>query len=69
MDGEDTATLDETSQIREWRLRELRRLGFGLRQRARLLELIEIGDLELEHVRHPIDDLGWTTEQTWWAVC
>ena len=68
MADEDTATLDEASQVRAWRLSELRRLGFPLRQRAALLERIEVGELELEHVRHPIDDLDATPEQAWWIV-
>lgn len=68
MVDEDTATQDPT-RVRTWRLNELRRLGFALRQRALLLERIELGELELEEVRHPIDDLGWTAEQTWWTVC
>lgn len=62
--------VDETREaraVRAWRLEELRRLKFTLRQRAHLLWLIEAGELELEQVRHPIDDLGWTAEQTWWA--
>jgi hypothetical protein len=63
------AVLDDEELVRDWRQKELRRLGFTQKQRTHLLDLIEAGDLNLEQVRHPIDDLGWTAEQTWWAVC
>lgn len=65
---DETSTLDEALQVRNWRLQELRRLGFGVKQRTRLLERIESGELELEQVRHLVDDLGATAEQAWWVV-
>lgn len=68
MADEGTATVDEPTQVRTWRLEELRRLGFPLRQRAVLLERIEDGELELQQVRHLIDDLEATPEQAWWVV-
>lgn len=66
MADEDTALLDEAAKLRDWRLEELRRLGYNLRQRAALLERIEKGDLELETLRHYFDDLGIPAEQAWW---
>ncbi len=64
---EDTATL-KVEHLQSWRLGELRRIGFPLQQRAALLERIELGELELEQVRHLVDDLDWTPEQAWLVV-
>ena len=68
MGDEDTALLDQAAQVRTWRLEQLRRLGFVLRQRAALLDRIESGELELEQVRHLVDDLGASLEEAWWIL-
>jgi hypothetical protein len=67
MADEDTALLDEAAQVRDWRLQQLRRLGYGLRQRAALLERIEANELQLEDVRH-LADLGCPVETAWWVL-
>lgn len=41
----------QARQVRDWRTRELRRLGFSRQQRERLLERMEAGELLLEDVR------------------
>jgi hypothetical protein len=64
MADEDTAQLD---QVRDWRLHQLRLIGYGLRQRAALLERIEAGELELEDVRH-LAELGCPVEMAWWVL-
>lgn len=66
---EDTLQRDDEEIVWKWRRDELERLGFSHKQRGHLLTLIENGELTLHDVQHPIDDLGWTVEQAWWAVC
>ncbi len=65
---EDVKATLAVEQLHDWRLGELRRIGFPLKQRAALLERIELGELELGQVRHLVDDLDWTPEQAWLVV-
>lgn len=58
----------EVLQVWRWRRDELDRLGFTQKQRGHLLAMIAQHELMLHDVQHPIDDLGWTAEQTWWVV-
>ncbi len=68
MDDDSATALLQVEQLQSWRLRELRRIGFPQQQRTALLERIEQGGLELEQVRHLVDDLDWTPEQAWLVV-
>lgn len=58
----------EASQVRAWRLEELRRLGYSLRQRAHLLDMIERGELQLEDVRKLTDEKHIPADTAWWLI-
>jgi hypothetical protein len=48
--------------VRDWRLSELRRLGFTLRQRAHLISLMETDPYMLAEVRRKVEERGWLPE-------
>lgn len=57
--------------LRDWRLHELRRLGFNHHQRETLLELIENGDTSLHDLTDRVHDLwarGCPPDLIWWIV-
>jgi hypothetical protein len=65
-DTEDLQT-GEMEKVRNWRLEQLRRIGYNRDQRQHLLQEIEAGDLQLADVRR-LADRGWSVEQAWWAL-
>lgn len=56
------------AELREWRQRELRRMGFEYPERCHLMILLEYGEIELEEIRRLVDDKRWTPEQAWAAL-
>jgi hypothetical protein len=68
--SEAAADLDysqEAEKVRAWRYEQLRLLGYNHPQRQRLVERIELNELQLEQVRR-LAKLGASVEQAWWVL-
>ncbi len=61
-------TVSDQEKLESWHRHELIRLEFTSHQRAKLLWLMEKGELDLADVRDLIEKRHWTPEQAFLAV-
>jgi hypothetical protein len=59
---------DTQEQLHSWHLDSLKALGFTRLQQAKLIELLDDGEVELAEIRDLIERRGWTPEQAFLSL-